>query len=218
MTTLEIQRDVPLAPLSSLELGGPAKHFVRAKDESTLVDALRWAADQGLRSAIIGGGSNLIVPDLGYDGLVIQMAMDELELGEGGSITAGAGVPWERVVDAAVEREWAGIECLTGIPGSSGATPIQNVGAYGQEVAEVISCVRVLRRDTLAFEDLEAGDCGFGYRDSRFKREPDRFVVTQVGFTLRPNGPGTVRYAELERSIGRDASITVIRSSPAVAT
>ena len=211
MTTLGIQRDVPLAPLSSLGLGGHAKHFVRADEESTLREALRWAVDRDLPSAIIGAGSNLIVPDEGYDGLVIQMAMQELELGEGGSVTAGAGVPWERLVDGAVARGWAGVECLAGIPGSTGATPIQNVGAYGQEVAEVISRVRVLRRDNLSFEELEAADCEFGYRDSRFKREPERFVVTRVGFALRPDGVGTVRYAELERSVGRDASVADIR-------
>jgi UDP-N-acetylmuramate dehydrogenase len=211
MTTLEIERDVALAPFTSLELGGPAKYFVRAADEATLVDALAWAAHQELPSAILAGGSNLIVPDEGYEGLVIQMAIDELDFREGGSVSAGAGVAWEKVVDGAVARGWAGLECLAGIPGSTGATPIQNVGAYGAEVAEVIARVRVLRRDTLAFEELAPDDCGFGYRDSLFKREPDRFVVSAVDFALRPDGPGTVRYAELERSVGPDATLAQIR-------
>ena len=211
MTTLDIQRDVPLAPLTTLELGGPAKHFVRVEDEETLADALRWAADEGVSSAILGGGSNLIVPDEGYDGLVIQMGIAHVDFRNGGSVAAGAGAPWETVVDGAVSRGWAGLECLTGIPGSAGATPIQNVGAYGQEVAEAITAVRVLRRDTLCFEELASEDCAFGYRNSLFKREPDSFIVCAVGFALRPDGPGSVRYAELERAIGADATLRDIR-------
>jgi UDP-N-acetylmuramate dehydrogenase len=211
MTTLDIQRDVPLAPLTTLELGGPAKHFVRAHDETSLADALRWAADEDISAAILGGGSNLIVPDEGYDGLVIHMGISKVEFGNGGTVTAGAGVPWETVVDGAVLRDWAGLECLAGIPGSTGATPIQNVGAYGQEVAAAIASVRVLRRDTLAFEERGPEDCAFGYRDSLFKRAPHRFVVCAVRFALRPNGAGTVRYPELAKSIGADATLSDIR-------
>jgi UDP-N-acetylmuramate dehydrogenase len=211
MTTLDIQHDVPLAPLTTLELGGPAKHFVRAGDESTLADALRWAADEGVSTAILGGGSNLIVPDEGYGGLVIRMELANIEFLSGGTVNAGAGVPWETVVDGAVSRGWAGLECLTGIPGSTGATPIQNVGAYGQEVAEVVAGVRVLRRDTLAFEELGPNECLFGYRDSLFKQAPDRFVVCGVRFALRPDGAGTVRYAEVEKSLRPDATLADIR-------
>lgn len=211
MTTLDIQRDVPLAPFTTLGLGGDAKHFVRANDEASLIDALRWAADQDLPSAILGGGSNLIVPDEGYRGLVIQMAIMDLDFDGAGMVNAGAGVPWDSVVNGAVRRDWAGLECLAGIPGSSGATPIQNVGAYGQEVAEVIARVRVLRRDTLECEELDPEDCGFGYRDSLFKREPERFVVTAVSFALRPNGAGAVRYAELQRTVRPNATLSEIR-------
>ncbi|MDH3653686.1 MAG: UDP-N-acetylmuramate dehydrogenase [Myxococcales bacterium] len=213
MTTLEIERDVLLAPLTSLELGGPAKYFVRVTRETTLVDALRWAANKQVPAAILAGGSNLIVPDEGYEGLVIQMALAELDFRRGGTVSAGAGVAWEKVVDGAVARGWAGLECLSGIPGSTGATPIQNVGAYGVEVAEVIARVRVLRRDTFAFDELVPEDCGFGYRDSVFKRDPDRFVVSSVDFALRPNGPGAVRYAELEKNIVPDATLAEIRST-----
>jgi UDP-N-acetylmuramate dehydrogenase len=211
MTSLRIQHNVPLAPLTTLELGGPAKHFVEAQDESGLVEAFHWAADEGVRVAILGGGSNVIVSDEGYDGLVIRIRMMALEFRGGGIVEAGAGIPWETVVDGAVSRGWAGLECLTGIPGSTGATPIQNVGAYGQEVAEVIEGVRVLRRETLALEELPPEACAFGYRDSIFKREPERFVVCAVRFTLRPNGPGTVRYAELERQVSRKTSLGEIR-------
>jgi len=213
MSSFQIQRDVPLAPLSSLELGGAAKYFVRADNEAALAGALRWAADQNVSAAILGGGSNLIVPDEGYAGLVVQMGMNELEFLDGGVVEAGAGVPWEYLVDAAVSRGWAGVECLAGIPGSVGATPIQNVGAYGQEVSDVISAVRVLRRDTLELEELGPKDCGFGYRDSLFKREPGRFVVSAVRFALRPNDAPTIRYAELARKLGPDAGLDEVRRS-----
>jgi len=213
MTKLEIQRDVPLAPLTTLGLGGPAKHFVRVDDEATLLDALRWAADEGLRSAILGGGSNLIVPDEGYSGLVVQMALGDLEFQAGGRVIAGAGVPWTSIVDGAISRAWAGVECLAGIPGLAGATPIQNVGAYGQEVAEVIAEVRVLRRETLTFESLASADCVFGYRTSLFKSRPECYVVSSVRFALRPGGPGAVRYTELAKNVPVGASLDEIRST-----
>jgi UDP-N-acetylmuramate dehydrogenase len=212
MNKLDIQRDVPLAPLTTLELGGAAKHFVRAEDEQTLVEALRWAADRSLPAAILGGGSNLIVPDAGYAGLVVQMALARLEF-DGGEVRAGAGVPWERVVDGAVDRGWAGVECLTGIPGSTGATPIQNVGAYGQEVGDRIRSVRVIRCDTFASEELSAEECDFAYRNSRFKREPGRFVVTEVLFAMQPGGSPTIGYAELEKSVAPDASLGEVRNA-----
>jgi UDP-N-acetylmuramate dehydrogenase len=211
MASLRIQHNVPLAPLTTLELGGPARHFAEGEDETGLVEALRWAADEGVRVAILGGGSNVIVPDEGYDGLVIRIRMIGLEFRDRGIVEAGAGIPWESVVDGAVSRGWAGLECLTGIPGSTGGTPIQNVGAYGQEVAEVVEGVRVLRRATLAFEELLPEDCGFGYRDSIFKREPEGFVVCAVRFALRPNGSGTIRYPELERQVSRKASLGDVR-------
>lgn len=211
MSTLEIQRDVPLAPLTTLELGGPAKYFVCVKDEASLIDALHWSANEHVPAAILGQGSNLIVPDAGYDGLVIQMGIKDLELRNGGVVRVGAGVPWETVVDEAVSRGWAGVECLAGIPGSTGATPIQNVGAYGQEVAEVIERVHVVRRDTFATEVLASTECGFSYRDSVFKREPTRFIVTAVDFALRPGGQATIRYAELEKHAPADASLVDVR-------
>jgi UDP-N-acetylmuramate dehydrogenase len=211
MGTLDIQRDVPLAPLTTLGLGGPAKHFVRVETAPSLVDALGWAANENARVAVLGGGSNLIVPDAGYDGLVIQIGITDLEIRDDGRIRAGAGVPWETVVDAAVSRGWAGVECLTGIPGSTGATPIQNVGAYGQEVAEVIEFVHVVRRDTLAQEALTSAECGFSYRNSLFKREPDRFVVTAVDFGCRPNAPASARYSELDQLVTSGASLEEVR-------
>lgn len=213
MHDLEIQRNVPLAPLTTLELGGKAHFFVRAADASTVLAALRWASEGGLDVAILAGGSNLIVADEGYQGLVIQVAIADIDFESGGVVEAGAGVPWERVVDGAVTRGWAGIECLTGIPGSTGATPIQNVGAYGQEVADVIERVHVIDRESLQEGELSAEDCGFAYRDSVFKQNPDRYVVCGVRFALRSDGTGTVRYAELARRVSSEASLGAIRNA-----
>lgn len=211
MAKLEIERDVPLAPLTTLGLGGPARHFVRATDQETVIAALRWASERSAPVAILGGGSNLIVPDEGYHGLVVHMVLDGLIVEERGGLRAEAGVPWERVVEASTGRGWAGLECLTGIPGFTGATPIQNVGAYGQEVAETIERVHVVRRDTLEAEALAPAACGFGYRDSVFKRDPSRFVVTAVDFRLRPGGPPAIRYAELEERLGQEATLDDVR-------
>ncbi len=211
MGKLDIESDVPLAPLTTLGLGGRAKHLVVVVDEQHLIEALRWAAEQGIRSAILGGGSNLIVLDDGFDGLVIRVGMNDLDFRDGGVVHAGAGVPWEHVVEGAVCRGWAGIECLTGIPGSTGATPIQNVGAYGQEVADVIERVRVLRRDTLEAREVRPADCEFGYRESLFKRHPRRFVVTGVDFKLSPGARPAIRYRELEERVVTGASLQDVR-------
>lgn len=213
MVALDIQHDVPLAPLTTLELGGPARFFTRADDEATLVAALAWARDQGFPAALLAGGSNLIVPDEGYPGLVVHVSIGGLELDSDGHATVGAGTPWENVVDRAVGAGFAGIECLTGIPGSTGATPIQNVGAYGQEVSSVIHSVRAVDRTTLAATELLPAECDFGYRDSMFKRDPERFVVTAVRFKLRPGGAPTVHYAELERHVPPNASLAAVRQA-----
>lgn len=213
MSDLEIQQNVPLAPLTTFDLGGPARFFVRVSDAEALLAALRWAREEGEEAAVLAGGSNLIVPDEGYSGLVIQMAIADIDFSDRGFVAVGAGVPWELVVDGAVTRGWAGLECLSGIPGSAGATPIQNVGAYGQEVADVIERVLVVDRTTLTFEELAPDACGFGYRDSMFKRQPERYIVHSVRFALRPDGPATLRYAELERQVSPKASLGEVRNA-----
>ncbi|MBX3269929.1 MAG: UDP-N-acetylmuramate dehydrogenase [Sandaracinaceae bacterium] len=191
---------VPLAPRTSLELGGEARFFVEATDERTVLEALAWAAARGLDARLLGGGSNLVVADAGFDGLVIEMAQRGLRF-DGGVVTAAAGEPWDALVAATVARGLAGLECLSGIPGRAGATPIQNVGAYGQEVAETITTVRVLDRALQEERTLPAAECAFGYRDSRFKREPERWVVLEVTFALRPGGAPALRYAELTSAL-----------------
>jgi UDP-N-acetylmuramate dehydrogenase len=205
---IEIRDDVPLGPLTTLELGGRARHFVDAADEAAVVEALRWADARGLPILILGGGSNLVVADAGFAGLAVRigtrgrrfhptsMSTPTPTSGEV-ALTAAAGEPWDDLVAETVTRDLAGLECLSGIPGLVGATPIQNVGAYGQEVADTIRGVRVVERGSWRVRDLAPADCAFGYRDSLFKRDPMRFVVLAVTFGLRPGGAPTVRYREL---------------------
>jgi UDP-N-acetylmuramate dehydrogenase len=208
-----IRHGVPLAPLTTFELGGPAAHFTEATDDAAITEALRWAGARDMPVAILGGGSNLVVADAGFDGLVIRVAtrgrtFQPLSDGAVG-VTAAAGEPWDELVAETVARGLAGLECLSGIPGLAGATPIQNVGAYGQEVAQTIRTVRVLDRETLATSELDAAACVFGYRDSRFKREPHRFVVLAVTFDLRPGGAPALRYPELAAALASTSAPTL---------
>jgi UDP-N-acetylmuramate dehydrogenase len=191
---------VMLAPLTTLGLGGPARHLVEARDEETVVAAVRWAAERGLPLCVLGGGSNVLFGDGGFDGLVLRIATRGLRFQPDGAevlVHAAAGEPWDPLVSEAVARDLGGIECLAGIPGLVGATPIQNVGAYGQEVAATIRAVRALDRATGEVVVMSADDCEFEYRDSRFKRHSDRHVVLEVTFALDPGAAPEVRYREL---------------------
>jgi UDP-N-acetylmuramate dehydrogenase len=215
-----IRDRVPLAPLTTLEVGGPARHFADATNEAMVAGALGWARARGLPVAILGGGSNVVVPDAGFDGLVVRVAPRgrsfQPERGGTVAVTAAAGEPWDDLVADTVGRGLAGLECLSGIPGLTGATPIQNVGAYGQEVADTIRSVRVLDRDSSGVHDLAAAACGFGYRDSRFKREPERFVVLGVTFGLRAGGPPSIRYPELAAALAALPAPTLADTRDAV--
>lgn len=209
--TLAIADDVPLSPLTTLELGGPARHLAVIADEPALVEALRWAQARGEPVLVLGGGSNLVVADRGFDGLVVRMANRGISFADDGAVQrvqVAAGEPWDELVAESVRRGLAGIECLSGIPGLVGATPIQNVGAYGQEVADSIRSVRVLDRETLGARDLAREICEFGYRDSVFKRQPDRWIVVGVTFELRPGGAPAIRYRELEQALAPAAATT----------
>lgn len=201
---LDILERVALAPRTTLELGGPARYYLVARDEASVVAGVRWARMRGLPVGILGGGSNLVVSDEGFDGLVIEMALtgiDERREGDRVLVTAAAGEEWDPLVERAVGAGYAGLECLSGIPGRVGATPIQNVGAYGQEVGETLREVRVLDREAMEVRTLDAGECELAYRDSLFKRVPDRYVVLSATFALIPDGAPAVRYAELERAL-----------------
>lgn len=196
---------VPLAPLTTLGVGGSARFLVDAHDEATIRDALAWASARGLPCRILGGGSNVVVPDDGFDGLVVRMLTRGTTWRNEGTdvvVHARAGEPWDELVAESVRRGCQGLECLSGIPGLAGATPIQNVGAYGQEVAETITSVEVLDRGSLEVRTVPAAECRFSYRDSFFKSvEPERYVVLGVDFRLRAQAPPAVRYAELERGL-----------------
>jgi UDP-N-acetylmuramate dehydrogenase len=195
------REQVPLAPWTTLGVGGPARFFAEVASEPALLEALAWAHDRGLRTLLLGGGSNLLVADRGVDALVLRLRLRGLSVtreGEGALLEAAAGEPWDEVVAFAVAHDLAGLECLSGIPGDAGATPIQNVGAYGQEVGDTIVSVRALHRETGQMVELDRAFCDFGYRDSIFKRAAkDACVLTRVRFALRPGGAPALRYAEL---------------------
>ncbi|MDZ5622787.1 UDP-N-acetylmuramate dehydrogenase [Nocardioides sp. HM23] len=209
-----------LADHTTLRLGGPARAWVRATTEDELVAAVSAADAAGEPVLVLGGGSNLVVADEGFDGTVVEVATRGVhaDVGDGGDPTCGgavvtvaAGETWDDLVAHAVEQGWVGVEALSGIPGSVGATPIQNVGAYGQEVAQTIASVRVWDRKLNGIRTFAVADCGFGYRTSRFKidRYPGdaahgaRHLVLSVTFQLRQGSLGApVVYAELARSLG----------------
>jgi UDP-N-acetylmuramate dehydrogenase len=195
---------VPLAGLTTLRLGGPARRLLVAGTEDEVVEAVR-AADAGAEPLLVlGGGSNLVVADEGFDGTVLQVATRGVAVAPLAehALQVEAGVDWDHVVRLTVEEGYAGLEALSGIPGRVGAAPIQNVGAYGQEVAQTVAWVRVLDRSTHDVVLLDPQECGFGYRDSVFKRS-DRYVVLAVAFALEHSRLGApVRYAELARRLG----------------
>lgn len=197
----DIVENVPLAPLTTIGIGGPARCFLRAESVDELRDGLAWAGQRDLPVFILGGGSNLLIADEGFPGLVIQIDIRGITVeseDEFAMVKAGAGEPWDAFVAFAVDKGWAGIECLSGIPGSTGATPIQNVGAYGQDVSETIARVEALDRTTGRVVWFTNWDCRFGYRSSLFKNyERDRYVVLSVTFRLRIGGPAAIRYPEL---------------------
>ena len=202
---MTLRHDVPLAPYTSLELGGPAAFFLEASSIADAQEALGWARRRGVPLFILGGGSNVLVPDEGFDGLVLAVrwkAVTASPEGETlGLLRVAAGEVWDEVVARSVREGWQGLECLSGIPGLAGATVVQNVGAYGQEVSETVSSVDVIDSLDGSERRLSAAECAFGYRDSALKRLDGRFVVTAVTFRLQPNGVPTARYAELARAL-----------------
>jgi len=198
-----LQRNVPLAPFTTLGIGGPAKLFIRAETVDEIREALTWTAAQNEPLFILGGGSNVLIADEGFDGVVLQIDLRGMtvrdEDADAVNVYVAAGERWDDFVAFAVDRGWAGIECLSGIPGLTGATPIQNVGAYGQDVSETIIRVEVIERDTGRVVTLTNWDCNFGYRQSVFKgAAKDRYVVAGATFRLRPRGSATIRYPELQ--------------------
>ena len=193
-----VERDVPLAPRTTLGIGGDAREFVRATTLDELREALATAEGDVL---VLGGGSNLVVGDAGWAGRVVQMAMTGVAI-DGDVVTVGAGVVWDELVAQMVEDGRAGVECLSGIPGLVGATPMQNVGAYGQEVADTIVNVRAVQRFSGEEVEFRPEACRFAYRTSAFKGTT-RWVITQVAFRLpRGTDSAPIRYPELAKALG----------------
>jgi UDP-N-acetylmuramate dehydrogenase len=196
-----------LAPFTTFGIGGPARWFVEATNEDEIAEASAWAQERNAPLFVLGGGSNLLVSDAGFDGLVLHVALRGItgcstpeEHGQT-IYRAAAGEDWEHFVKRATEDSCAGIECLAGIPGTVGGTPVQNVGAYGQEVASSIECVRAYDLNERAFVEFSTEECGFAYRRSRFNSiDRGRYVVTQVDYRLTQDGAPTLRYADLQRS------------------
>jgi len=208
-----MRTQVPLAPYTTLGLGGPAAILAEPADEAGLITAVRAADDRDEPVFVLGGGSNVVIADAGFPGTVVRVATRGTSLRAGSGVTAvtvAAGENWDDVVARCVAEGLAGLECLSGIPGLAGATPIQNVGAYGQEVADTITSVRVYDREDRRITELPAAACGFGYRTSFFKQTPfaagsatGRFVVLAVtfGLTSSPRS-GRIRYPELATELG----------------
>jgi UDP-N-acetylmuramate dehydrogenase len=200
-----VRERVALAPYCTLGVGGPARYFAEARDEAGLRAAREWAAERSVPLRVLGGGSNLVVADAGVEALVVKLELRGVSAREeqgAVELTVASGEPWDPVVAHAVARGWAGLECLSGIPGLVGATPIQNVGAYGQEVSDTITAVRVLDRAAGRLVTLGPAACGFAYRDSAFKSATaERYVVCAVTYRLAPGGAPTLTYEELRRQL-----------------
>jgi UDP-N-acetylmuramate dehydrogenase len=214
---VQVRLGVPLAGLTTLGVGGAADRVIEVEDAAELVAAVREADEAGRPLLLLGGGSNVVAPDDGWAGDVVAVRTRGIER-TGAELVVQAGEPWDELVAYAVGNRLAGIEALSGIPGSTGATPVQNVGAYGQEVAQTITAVRVYDRAEKNERTLTPAECGFAYRDSRLKREPARFVVLEVTFALEESDlSGPVGYAELARrldvEIGKRAPLHAVRDT-----
>lgn len=198
---MKILENISLAGLTTLGIGGPARWFAEAGNEEDIVDANEWARERGARLFVLGGGSNVLVADKGFDGLVLRVAVRGVER-DGEVFRVGAGEDWDAFVERAVAGCFAGVECLAGIPGTVGGTPVQNVGAYGQEVASAIERVRAFDREAREFVEFAKEECGFAYRRSRFNSvDRGRYIVTRVDYRLTPGGAATMRYGDVQKAI-----------------
>lgn len=210
---IQPQPGAALGARTTLQVGGEARWGVTLTDPEQIPEALAWAQDRDLPALVLGGGSNLLVADEGFPGLVIDLGFARTHAEADGDellIRAEAGVSWDDLVAWTVDQGYAGLECLSGIPGQVGAAPIQNIGAYGQAVEDTLHAVEAWDAEAQRLVTLDRAACGFGYRHSRFKADliahgPGRWVITAVTFRLRPGAPATVRYPELARRLAQEA-------------
>lgn len=207
---MRIQENIPLAPLTTFQVGGPARYFVEAHTVQEVKNAVAYAAEHNLPLFVLGGGSNLVIADNGWPGLVLKIALVGVEF-EGDKqrmrFQSGAGESWDSLVALAVSKNCGGIECLSGIPGTVGGTPVQNVGAYGQEVSETIAQVRALKIATGEVLELSNADCGFAYRNSIFNTtQRDQYIVLEVAYLLRRDVAPKIEYADLKKFFAENAA------------
>jgi UDP-N-acetylmuramate dehydrogenase len=205
-----IHEHVALAPLTTFKIGGPARYFTNALAQQDLVDSIQFAKTKKVPIFVLGGGSNVLVSDAGFPGLVIKVGIAGVEWQvdrDRTLVRAGAGEEWDPLVGSCVERGLAGIECLSGIPGSVGGTPVQNVGAYGQEVSEVLVRVCAYDRLTDSVVELSHEQCQFTYRSSLFNtKAKERYIVLEVTYSLLNQGPSSIRYPDVQREFEGQAS------------
>lgn len=198
-----IQENVPLAPLTTLKVGGPARFFIEAKTTDDIGEAVEFARSRPLPLFVLGGGSNLVISDNGWPGLVLKIGMTgvkESSRDEHKIFEVGAGEDWDKFVALTVARNCAGIECLSGIPGSVGGTPVQNVGAYGQEVSQTIASVVALEIETRKVVEIPKQECGFSYRTSIFNSSArGRYIILQATYALKLGGAPKIEYADLQK-------------------
>ena len=196
---MRLEQNIPLAGHTTLGVGGAARWFASASSEEDVADAIAFTRERDVPLFVLGGGSNLLVSDEGFFGLVLHMSITGIERG-GELLRTGAGESWDSLVQYAVDNSLQGIECLAGIPGTVGGTPVQNVGAYGQEVSETIVTVRAFDTQRHTYVDLANADCGFAYRTSLFNTtERGRYIVTRVDFRLRQHASPSLKYADLRK-------------------
>ena len=194
---MQVLEQVPLAPYTTFQIGGPARWFAQAESEDDIAAGVAFAEQRRLPLFVLGGGSNLLVSDAGFPGLVLHIALKGIRLDQE-KVSSAGGEDWDGLVALTVDAGLAGFECLSGIPGTVGGTPVQNVGAYGQEVGQTIVTVRAFDRTTRTFVDLPATHCGFSYRRSIFNSsQRGRYIVSRVDYSLHPGGPANITYADL---------------------
>jgi len=221
---MQLQENIPLAPLTTFRIGGPARFFVEATSTAEVEEAVKFARSRDLPIFVLGGGSNLLVSDSGWPGLVLKVTISGIERRPGNNdrgkvlFDVGAGESWDRFVSHAVAAHSAGVECLSGIPGSVGGTPVQNVGAYGQDVSQTIESVEVFDLKDSQVRELCREACGFAYRSSIFNTtERGRFIILRVTYALTPGGEPSIAYADLQRHFaGRETRPNLAETREAV--
>jgi UDP-N-acetylmuramate dehydrogenase len=198
---MDIQKNIPLAQYTTFKIGGPASFFCMVKTEDELLQAVEFARREQIQFFVLGGGSNVLIHDKGFNGLVIKICLEGIEYRDDGVVTAAAGENWDELVEETVSRGFYGLENLSAIPGTVGATPVQNIGAYGAEVCNTIIFVRALDTKMMEFVELSNDECKFSYRDSIFKHDKGRYIITQVAFKLSKTGEVNTSYREVREYV-----------------